>query len=73
MRPATPWPTDNPGLSRVERREMQRLLIAHGYDVGEPDGAVGKKTTDAIADFQGRNGLDRDGRPSVKLLAALRR
>ena len=29
---------------------MQRLLIAHGYDVGEPDGAVGTKTTDAIAD-----------------------
>jgi len=70
---ATPWPTDNPGLSRAERREMQRLLIAHGYDVGEPDGAVGKKTTDAIADFEGKNGLDRDGRPSVRLLAALRR
>ncbi|MGA2042654.1 MAG: lytic murein transglycosylase [Roseiarcus sp.] len=70
---ATPWPTDNPGLSRAERREMQRLLIAHGYDVGEPDGAIGKKTTDAIADFQSKNGLDRDGRPSVKLLAALRR
>jgi lytic murein transglycosylase len=70
---ATPWPTDNPGLSRAERREMQRLLIAHGYDVGEPDGAVGKKTKDAIADFETKNGLDRDGRPSVKLLNALRR
>jgi lytic murein transglycosylase len=70
---ATPWPTDNPGLTRAERREMQKLLIAHGYDVGEPDGAVGKKTKDAIADFESKNGLDRDGRPSVKVLAALRR
>ena len=52
---------------------MQRLLIDRGYDVGEPDGAIGKKTRDAIADFEGKNGLDRDGRPSTKVLAALRR
>jgi lytic murein transglycosylase len=70
---ATPWPTDDPGLSRAERRELQKLLIAHGYDVGDPDGAVGKKTKDAIADFESKNGLDRDGRPSAKVLAALRR
>jgi lytic murein transglycosylase len=70
---STPWPTDDPGLSRVERRELQKLLIAHGYDVGDPDGAVGKKTKDAIADFESKNGLDRDGRPSAKVLAALRR
>jgi lytic murein transglycosylase len=68
-----PWPTDNPGLSRAERRELQRLLTAKGYDVGEPDGAIGKKTKDAIADFESKHGLDRDGRPSVKVLEALRR
>jgi lytic murein transglycosylase len=70
---ATPWPTDDPGLSRAERRELQKLLIAHGYDVGEPDGAVGKKTKDAIADFESKHGLERDGRPSTKVLNALRR
>jgi lytic murein transglycosylase len=70
---ATPWPTDDPGLSRAERRELQKLLNARGYDVGEPDGAVGKKTRDAIADFESKNGLERDGRPSAKVLAALRR
>ena len=70
---ATPWPTDDPGLSRAERRELQRLLIRRGYDVGEPDGAIGKKTQDAIADFESKNGLDRNGRPSAKVLAALRR
>jgi lytic murein transglycosylase len=69
----TPWPTDNPGLSRAERRELQKLLITKGYDVGEPDGAIGKKTKDAIADFESKHGLDRDGRPSVKVLEALRR
>jgi lytic murein transglycosylase len=70
---ATPWPTDDPGLSRAERRELQRLLISRGYDVGEPDGAIGKKTRDAIADFESKNGLDRNGRPSARVLAALRR
>jgi lytic murein transglycosylase len=69
----TPWPTDDLGLSRAERRELQRLLIQHGYDVGEPDGAVGKKTKDAIADFQSKNNLERNGRPSTKVLEALRR
>ena len=43
-----PWPTDDPPTSRAERRELQRLLIARGHDVGEPDGAVGAKTRAAI-------------------------
>ena len=30
----TPWPTDDPGLSRAERRELQELLTKRGYDVG---------------------------------------
>ena len=41
---SAPWPTDDPGLSRVERRELQTLLAKKGYDVGEPDGAIGAKT-----------------------------
>ncbi|MGD0186190.1 MAG: lytic murein transglycosylase [Roseiarcus sp.] len=69
----TPWPTDDPGLSRAERRELQRLLIKRGYDVGEPDGAIGAKTKAAIADFEGKNGLAVDGRASTKVLEALRR
>jgi lytic murein transglycosylase len=69
----TPWPTDDPGLSRAERREMQALLTKHGYDVGAPDGAIGAKTKSAIADFEGKNGLGVDGRASTKVLEALRR
>ncbi len=68
----TPWPTDDPGLSRAERRELQRLLTARGYDVGVPDGAVGEKTRRAIADVQGKIGRTADGRPGRVVLEALR-
>jgi lytic murein transglycosylase len=68
----TPWPTDDPGLSRAERRELQGLLIRAGYDVGDPDGVIGTKTKEAIADYQSRVGLPRNGRASLKVLKALR-
>jgi len=67
----TPWPTDDPGLSRAERRQVQELLTKIGYDVGVPDGAIGAKTHAAIADFQGKHGLTPDGRASKKVLEAL--
>jgi lytic murein transglycosylase len=70
---ATPWPTDDPGLSRAGRRELQALLTRHGYDVGAPDGAIGAKTKSAIADFEGKNGMKQDGRASVKVLESLRK
>jgi len=68
----TPWPTDDPGLSRAERRELQELLTKKGYDVGQPDGAIGNKTREAIADYQRKLGRAADGRASGKVLAALR-
>ncbi len=67
------WPTDDPPLSRAERREMQRLLAARGYDVGEPDGRVGQKTRDAIKDIERRLGMAPTGRPGGKVLEALKR
>jgi membrane-bound lytic murein transglycosylase B len=69
----TPWPTDDPGLSRAGRRELQTLLAKHGYDVGQPDGAIGAKTKAAIADFEQKQGLPVNGRASAKVLAALRK
>lgn len=69
----TPWPTNDPGLSRAGRREVQALLIRHGYDLdGKIDGVLGRKTQAAIADFQARSGLKPDGRASQSVLAALR-
>jgi lytic murein transglycosylase len=66
------WPTDDPGLSRAERRELQGLLAKRGYDVGTPDGAIGAKTKSAIADFQGKTGLAINGRASERVLEKLR-
>ncbi len=68
----TPWPTDDPGLSREERRELQALLNRRGYNVGEPDGVIGTQTKEAIADFEGKIGMKRDGRAGLKVLNALR-
>jgi lytic murein transglycosylase len=70
---ATAWPTNDPGLSREGRRELQVLLVRHGYDLGgKLDGVMGKKTQAAIADFQSRVGLKPDGRACASVLAALR-
>ncbi len=70
---AAHWPTNDPGLSRAGRREVQTLLIRHGYDLdGKVDGVLGKKTHAAIADFQARVGLTPNGRACASLLAALR-
>jgi lytic murein transglycosylase len=67
------WPTNDPGLSRVDRREMQTLLMRRGYDLdGKADGVIGTKTKQAISDFQAKSGLSPDGRASVSVLAALR-
>ncbi|CAB3691017.1 lytic murein transglycosylase [Achromobacter kerstersii] len=66
------WPTDDPGLSRAERRELQRLLIAKGYDVGEPDGMIGARTRQALQAAQRELGLPPDGRAGQKALKALK-
>lgn len=68
----TPWPTDDPGLSRAERREVQTLLIARGHDIGEVDGMLGEKSRVAIRTEQQRLGQEANGRAGQKLLKALR-
>ena len=66
------WPTDDPGLSRAERRELRTLLIARGYDIGEPDGLIGAHTRNALQKAQRELGLPADGRAGQKVLRALR-
>lgn len=68
----TPWPTDDPGLSRAERREVQTLLIARGHDIGEVDGMLGDRSRVAIRTEQERLGQEANGRAGQKLLKALR-
>ncbi|MYZ48882.1 lytic murein transglycosylase [Propylenella binzhouense] len=67
----TPWPTDDPPLSRAERLELQKLLIRAGYDIGEPDGKVGPLTRAAIEDAERRVGMKPSGRPGMKIFRAL--
>lgn len=67
------WPTDDPGLSRAQRRELQALLLARGHDIGAVDGMVGTATRRAIAAEQAQLGLQpADGRAGQRILAALR-
>jgi lytic murein transglycosylase len=68
----TAWPTDDPPLSRAERRVLQQKLAARGYDVGEPDGRVGQKTRDAIKEIERQIGMTPTGRPGARVLQALR-
>ncbi|WP_233146187.1 lytic murein transglycosylase [Pigmentiphaga sp. NML080357] len=69
---ATAWPTDDPGLSRAEIRELQALLLARGHDVGTPDGIPGGRTRAAVAAEQERAGMAVDGRVGRRILDALR-
>lgn len=68
----TSWPTDDPGLSRAERSEVQERLIALGHDIGEVDGIIGTNTRRVIQQLQPLLNLKPDGRAGQKLLRALR-
>ena len=69
---AATWPTDDPGLSRAERRELQTLLIARGHDIGEIDGRIGERSRAAIRAEERRLGRPETGRAGVGVLRALR-
>ena len=66
------WPTDDPGLSRAERRELQALLVARGHDIGEIDGMIGARSREAIGKEQARLGIAGEPRPGRRILEALR-
>jgi glucose-6-phosphate 1-epimerase len=66
------WPTDDPILSRSERRELQERLAAKGFYEGEADGIVGSRSIAAIKKFQSSAGLPSDGYASASVLKALR-
>ena len=67
----TPWPTDDPGLSRAERRHLQELLLAAGYDIGEADGKIGPITRAAIREAEEKFGMKATGRAGRKVYTAL--
>ena len=67
----TPWPTDDPGLSRAERRDLQKLLARHGYYDDEIDGRIGPKSREAIRAAEERFGMEPTGRAGRRIYERL--
>ena len=57
---------------RDQIRELQQLLVARGYDPGEPDGLIGARTREAIRDWQKDRGLPENGQVTMRVLEGLR-
>lgn len=66
------WPTDDAGLSRADRRELQALLRQRGHAVGAPTAIYTPAIRAAVKVEQDRLGHARTGRAGQRLLAALR-
>ena len=43
-----PWPRDDRALTTSERKELQKLLGACGFPIGEPDGRFGPKGSSGV-------------------------
>lgn len=59
-------------LSLQQTRDLQRLLVRAGYDVGKIDGIIGEKTRAAVKAVQQKLGLPADSYPTPDLLERLR-
>jgi lytic murein transglycosylase len=55
-----------------ELRELQRLLVRAGFDVGKIDGVMGQQSRSAVRAMQIKYGLPADSWPTAELLARLR-
>lgn len=67
----TPWPTDDPGLTRAQVRELQAWLAQRGHANVTADGVMGRNTRDAIEQEFIARGLPpqrRAGQRTMRLL-----
>jgi membrane-bound lytic murein transglycosylase B len=69
--PSLTWPRDERALSRDERTQFQNDLKTLGYDPGDTDGVMGRKTRAALRLYQKSKNLPADGFPTAALLTAL--
>ncbi len=65
------WPRDERALSRAERNQFQNDLNSLGYDAGDTDGLLGRKTRNALKLYQKSKGFAADGFPTAALLTSL--
>ncbi len=70
---ATQPPAEAERLAVAQVEEIQRRLVALGFDAGEADGRIGPQTREAIRAFQRSLGLPADAFASPALLQTLRR
>lgn len=61
-----------PVLSAEEAKDLQRLLVRRGFDVGEVDGKIGANTRAAVKAVQLKLGFPPDSYPTPELLSAMR-
>ena len=54
---ATPWPTDDPGLTRAQVRAVQQWLVQRGHAEVTADGVMGRRTRDAIEKERALRGM----------------
>ncbi|MTH76697.1 lytic murein transglycosylase [Paracoccus aestuariivivens] len=66
------WPRGDRTLSNSEKAEIQRLLMARGFDTGGVDGKLGSKSVEAVKAYQRSRGLVPDGYADSNLLGMLR-
>jgi membrane-bound lytic murein transglycosylase B len=65
------WPRGEKALSRADRLRFQTDLAALGYDAGQLDGLLGRKTRTALRQYQAAHGLTADAYPTAAMLALL--
>lgn len=65
------WPRDEKPLSRADRLRFQTDLAALGYDAGQLDGLLGRKTRIALRQYQLAHGFVADAYPTAEMLALL--
>jgi len=66
------WPRGDRPLSFREKKEMQKLLTAKGFDTEGIDGIIGPNTIQAVREYQASLGLVPDGWISLDILKRLR-
>jgi membrane-bound lytic murein transglycosylase B len=66
-----PWPRGEKLLSRADRLRFQPDLAALGFDTGQLDGLLGRRTRVALRQYQVAHGLPADAYPTADMLALL--
>ncbi|WP_240520074.1 lytic murein transglycosylase [Shewanella bicestrii] len=64
-------PPEQPRLSREQIKQLQTKLNESGFDVGKPDGVLGRNSSAGIQAFQRSKNMIADGFPSTEVFSAL--